>query len=103
MVSDTANSLGARQLSWTGGIANVQGADAVDPVVGGDRAAVGDPAPERVDDRRHVRQRHAEEREFGNTKRVPQPDAVRPRGPLLITGNALDRPSDPPDLAGDDP
>src|SRR5215475_2522960 len=78
------------------------GGDAVDPVAGRDPGAVGDQAPDLVDDRRHVRQRQAEQRELGHAVGVPDPDAVGPRRALLVTGDALDRPADPADVAHDD-
>src|SRR5215467_10988082 len=78
------------------------GRDAVDPVAGRDRGAVGDQAPDLVDDRCHVRQRQAKQRELGHTVRVPEADAVGPRRALLVTGDALDRPADPADVAHDD-
>src|SRR5690348_1993432 len=33
---------------------------------------------------------------------MPEPDAVGPRRALLVTGDALDRPADPADVAHDD-
>src|SRR5262249_8192636 len=76
-------------------------ADAVDPVSGLDRRAVGDALADRVHDDRHVLDRKAEHGQLGTLVAEPQSYRVGPGRRDLIAEDGGDRPADGADVLGD--